>query len=88
MTAKKNRITVSVTIDDLYDRDIYQHLVAVSPRRRGFIMAELCKKGLAIEKAMNNMLGDFIEARANRSQTESPAESHLESLDTPKHRLN
>jgi hypothetical protein len=88
MTAKKNRIKMSVTINELYDPDIYQYLVGVSPRRRGFMMAELCKKGLAVENAMNDMLGDFIETWANRSQTESRVESFVESLDTPKHRLN
>jgi len=88
MTAKKNRITLSVTINNIYDTDLYLYFATIDSRRRGFMMAELCKKGLAIEKLMNNMLGDLIEKRANRSQTESPVESHLESLDTPKHRLN
>ena len=67
---KRNTITVSVTMDDIYDREIYHHLVATNSRRRGIIMVELCKRGLAVEKAMNNKLGDFIEAGPNRSQNE------------------
>ena len=70
MTAKKNRIKMSVTIDDVYDPDIYQYLAGVSPRRRGFMMAELCKKGIALDKSMWRQPVELIDGTGILPQNE------------------
>ena len=49
---QKKTITISVTINDKYDHDLYWYFVNIDSRRRGVMVAELCKKGLALDKAM------------------------------------
>ena len=49
---KKQTMTISVTLNDIYDYDLFQYFAAIDSRRRGVMVAELCKKGLALDKAM------------------------------------
>jgi hypothetical protein len=85
---KKKTLTITVTINDQYDDDLYRHLVAISSRRRGVIMLGLCKKGFALDRAMWKQTAARLGLMGNAQQKESPMESHVESLDTPKYRVN
>ena len=68
--AKKNTMTISVTLNDIYDHDVYMFLSKVDSRRRGFMVAELCKKGIALDKSMWRQPVELIDGTGNSPQNE------------------
>ena len=67
---KKNTVTISVTINDKYDSDLYKYLVTIDSRRRGFMVAELCKKGIALDKSMWRQPVELIDGTGILPQNE------------------
>ena len=67
---QKKTITISVTINDKYDHDLYWYLVTVDSRRRGFMVAELCKKGIALDKSMWRQPVELIDGTGILPQNE------------------
>ena len=85
---QKKTITISVTINDIYDYDLYQYFVTIDSRRRGVMVAELCKKGIALDKAMWRQPVEFTGRTGNAKKQESHMESSEEPLYKPKYRVN
>ena len=67
---QKNTMTLSVTINDIYDYDLYMLLAKVDSRRRGFMVAELCKKGIALDKSMWRQPVELIDGTGILPQNE------------------
>jgi uncharacterized protein with gpF-like domain len=60
---------IALTVTGKEDQELFRHLKDMSPRRRGYMLIELAKKGLHMERKMNNLLDEFIDNK--ESQLES-----------------